>query len=119
MLGLCDRNVALDIQGLLKPHKKSHHAAVTDTILFGELLVEIDNYTNRGSIVMYYALKILPHIFVCPGELRHAMWADINLEKKTWAYTPSKTANALGTQLIVPLPDQVTEPYGVCRRLFI
>lgn len=108
VLGLCDRNVALDIQGLLKPHKKTHHAAVTDPSLLGELLVAIDNYTNRGSIVMTYALRILPHVFVRPGELRHAMWADINFDEKTWAYTPSKTANALGTQLVIPLSDQVT-----------
>ncbi|WP_180181125.1 integrase arm-type DNA-binding domain-containing protein [Acinetobacter sp. YH01021] len=108
VLGLCDRNVALDIQGLLKPHKKTHHAAVTDPNLLGELLVAIDNYTNRGSLVMAYALRILPHVFVRPGELRHAMWADINLDEKTWAYTPSKTANALGTQLVIPLSDQVT-----------
>ncbi len=111
VLGLCDRNIALDIQGLLQPHKKSHHAAVTDPNLLGELLVAIDNYTNRGSIVMCYALKILPHVFVRPGELRHAMWADINLEEKTWAYTPSKTENALGTQLIVPLSDQVVSMF--------
>jgi integrase len=107
VLGLCDRNIALDIQGLLQPHIKSHHAAVTDPNLLSELLVAIDNYTNRGSIVMSYALKILPHVFVRPGELRHAMWADFNLDEKTWAYTPSKTKNALGTQLIVPLSDQV------------
>ena len=107
VLDLCDRNVAMDIQGLLKPQKKEHHAAVTDPKIFGELLVAIDNYTKRGSVVMTYALKILPHVFVRPGELRHAEWKDIDLENRIWAYTPSKTENALGTQLIVPLSDQV------------
>lgn len=107
VLGLCDRNVALDIQGLLQPHRATHHAAVTDPKLLGELLVAIDQYMKRGSIVMCYALRILPHVFVRPGELRAAKWADIDLENKTWAYTPSKTENALGTQLIVPLSHQV------------
>lgn len=107
VLGLCNRNVALDIQGLLQPHKKKHHAAVTDPKLLGELLVAIDGYTKRGSIVMCYALKIMPHVFIRPGELRHAKWSDIDLDKGTWSYTPSKTENALGTQLVVPLSNQV------------
>jgi len=107
VLGLCNRNVALDIQGLLQQHKKKHHAAVTDPELLGELLVAIDGYTKRGSIVMCYALKIMPHVFIRPGELRHAKWSDIDLDKGTWSYTPSKTENALGTQLVVPLSTQV------------
>ena len=115
VLGLCDRNVALDIKGLLKPHKKSHHAAVTNPKLLGELLAAIDNYTKRGSVVMCYALRILPHVFVRPGELRHAKWSDVNLENRTWAYTPSKTENALGTELIVPLSTQVVELFKELR----
>lgn len=109
VLGLCDRNVAIDIQGLLKSHTKQHHAAVTDPEILGKLLVEIDNYQKRGSAVMCYALKILPHVFVRPGELRSAKWADIDLENRTWSYTPAKTEKALGTQLIVPLSNQVLE----------
>lgn len=109
ILGLCDRNVALDIQGLLKPHQKTHHAAVTDPQILGELLVAIDNYTKRGSVVMCYALRILPHVFVRPGELRTAQWSDIDFEARTWSYTPSKTENAIGTQLVVPLSNQVLQ----------
>ena len=109
VLGLCERNVALDIQGLLKPHKKSHHAAVTDPKYLGQLLRAIDDYKSRGSIIICYALKILPHVFVRPGELRHAKWADIDFEKRTWSYTPSKTENAIGTELVVPLSNQVLE----------
>lgn len=107
VLGLCDRNVALDIQGLLKPHRQKHHAAITDPKTFGELLVKIDEYFKRGSAVMTYALRILPHVFVRPGELRHAEWKDVDFENRTWSYTPSKTENAIGTQLVVPLSNQV------------
>lgn len=107
VIGLCDRNVAVDIQGLIKMQKKKHHAAVTDPTLLGELLRKIDDYDKRGSIVMTYALKILPHVFVRPGELRQAKWADIDLDARTWSYTPSKTENAMGTELVVPLSNQV------------
>lgn len=117
VLGLCERNVALDIQGLLKPHKTTHHPAVTDPTLLGELLVAIDGYIQRGSVVMCYALEILPHVFVRPGELRHAKWADVNLEERVWSYTPAKTENALGTQLLVPLSDQVCAMFTELKQI--
>ncbi len=109
VLGFCDRNVAHDIQGILKTGTRKHHSAVTDPKALGELLLKIENYERRGSIVTCYILKILPHVFVRPGEIRMAKWADIDLENATWSYTPSKTEKALGTQLIVPLSKQVLE----------
>lgn len=44
-------------------------------------------------------------MFVRPGELRHARWADINLDKAEWRYTTSKTK----TPNIVPLARQSVE----------
>ena len=107
VLGMCDRNVAMDIQGVLKTGKVKHHSAVTDPEALGQLLLNIDGYDKRGSIVTCYILKILPQVFVRPGELRMAKWVDIDLDNATWSYTPSKTENALGTQLVVPLSKQV------------
>jgi integrase len=37
------------------------------------------------------ALKLLPHVFVRPGELRYAEWADFDLEKAIWTIPPHKT----------------------------
>jgi integrase len=107
VLGFCDRNVAMDIQGVLKTGKVKHHSAVTDPEALGQLLLNIDGYDKRGSIITCYILKILPQVFVRPGELRMAKWEDVDLENATWSYTPSKTENALGTQLVVPLSKQV------------
>lgn len=107
VLGMCDRNVAMDIQGVLKTGKVKHHSAVTDPEALGQLLLNIDGYDKRGSIITCYILKILPQVFVRPGELRMAKWVDIDLDNATWSYTPSKTENALGTQLVVPLSRQV------------
>jgi len=41
-------------------------------------------------------------LFVRPGELRHAKWADFDLDMGEWRYTTSKT----NTPHIVPLPKQ-------------
>ncbi|MFX9004007.1 site-specific integrase, partial [Acinetobacter baumannii] len=48
-------------------------------------------------------------VFVRPGELRHAKWADIDLDLGTWSYTPPKTRSKTGVQHIVPLSKQVVE----------
>jgi integrase len=51
------------------------------------------------------ALKLAPMLFVRPGELRKARWADIDLDASEWRFTASKT----GTPHIVPLPSQAIE----------
>lgn len=42
VLGFCDRNIAMDIQGVLKTGKLKHHSAVTDPEALGQLLLNID-----------------------------------------------------------------------------
>jgi integrase len=73
-------NVAADINrktvlGKRKPAK--HHAAITDPVRIGQLLRDIDGYSGHG--VTLYALKLAPYIFVRPGELRQAEWAEFTL----------------------------------------
>lgn len=106
-LGLCQFNVADQISGILKNGKTKHRAAITDAEKFGQLLANIDAYWAKGEITVNYAVKILPHVFVRPGELRQARWADIDFEKKLWTYTPPKTKNQTALEHIVPLSDQV------------
>lgn len=65
------------------------------------LLRAIDGYS--GSPVVTSALKMAPLVFVRPGELRTARWADIDLENGEWRFLATKT----GTPHIVPLASQV------------
>lgn len=51
---------------------------------------------------MRCALQLAPLVFVRPGELRQAKWADINLERAEWRYFVSKTK----TDHLVPLSKQ-------------
>lgn len=106
-LGICDRNVAHDIQGIIKPRQSEHNAAITDPKLLGKLVYLSEQYHSRGSISVAYAIKILPHVFTRPGDLRKAKWADIDFVNKQWRFTPQKTANSLILDLITPLSDQV------------
>ncbi|MCB4812432.1 site-specific integrase [Methylovorus menthalis] len=50
-------------------------------------------------------LKLAPLVFVRPGELRRAKWADIDLEAKEWRYMVTKTK----TEHLVPLSTQAVE----------
>ncbi|MBS4052687.1 MAG: integrase arm-type DNA-binding domain-containing protein [Methylomonas sp.] len=92
---------SVSLKGALTPVKNGHFSAVTDIKSFKELLIAIESFT--GSRVVYAALRIAPHVFVRPGELRTAKWADIDLENKEWRYLVTKT----NTQHIVPLSKQV------------
>lgn len=89
-----------DLRGALTPVKGGHFAAVTQPGKLGELLRTLDGY--QGSIVVACALRLAPLVFVRPGELRKARWADINLDGAEWRYTVTKT----NTQHIVPLSTQ-------------
>ena len=88
------------LRGALPSVKTKHFAAISDPILLGDLMRAIDTY--KGGHVTRAALKLAPLLFVRPGELRAARWADIDLDKGVWCFVGSKT----GTAHIVPLARQ-------------
>jgi integrase len=93
-------NPADDLAGALELPQTKHFASVTDPEKIGDLLRAM--YSYRGSPVTLAALKLAPMLFVRPGELRKARWADMNLDAAEWRFTASKT----GTPHIVPLCSQ-------------
>jgi len=101
--GRAERDPTSDLRGALPPVKGSHFAAVTEPKKVAEVLRAIDGY--EGTMIVRCALRIAPLVFVRPGELRHAKWADTNLDTAEWRYTVSKT----NTQHIVPLSNQAIE----------
>ena len=101
--GRAERDPTPDLRGALRPSKTKNHPALTDPKEVAELLRAIDGY--GGLPVTIAALKLAPLVFTRPGELRHARWADIDLEDATWSFVASKTDEPL----IVPLPTQAVE----------
>lgn len=112
MLGVCSRNPADCMYKLLKPVKENHHAAPLTPKLIKDLLTSANNY-KECSIQVRAALRILPYVFVRPGELVKAKWEDISLENKSWSFIASKTK----TPHIVPLASQVVTILTELRRL--
>lgn len=89
-----------DLKGALAPVQGKHFAALTEPAAVGELLRAIDGF--KGTLQVQCALRLSPLLFVRPGELRAAKWADIDMEGGEWRYIASKTK----TEHIVPLARQ-------------
>lgn len=93
-------NPARDLLGALAPVEGGHFASLTEPEQVAPLLRALWGY--QGGLVVQAALRLAPLVFVRPGELRTARWADIDLDVGEWRFTTSKT----GTPHIVPLATQ-------------
>lgn len=100
--GHADRDISGDLRGALPPSKEKHHASVTDPKDVASLLRTIETY--QGSFVTMSALRLAPMLFVRPGELRHAEWSEIDLDKAEWRIPAAKMK--MREQHIVPLSRQ-------------
>jgi integrase len=98
--GRAARDITVDLKGALPPATAKHMAAFTEPSQVAGLLKAIDGFT--GTLTVQAALKLAPLVFVRPGELRTARWADIDLDAAEWKYRVSKT----NTDHIVPLSNQ-------------
>lgn len=119
--GLAESDPAALLSDALTKPEKSAFPTITDPVKVGKLLRDIDVY--QGTFIVRSALKLLPLVFVRPGELRHAEWEEINLDKAEWRIPAGKMkSKALH---IVPLSQQAIailkelQPYtGHCQWVF-
>ena len=100
--GRADRNPVADLKGALTTAEGRHHAAITDPLALGGLLRAIEGYS--GDPVTRAALKLSGLLFVRPGELRHAEWPEIDLDKAEWNIPADKMK--MRQPHLVPLCDQ-------------
>jgi len=91
-----------DLKGALTSPTVTHYGAVIDPAGVGELLRSIDGY--EGQPITKFAMQLAPHVFVRPGELRHAEWSEIDLEGALWTIPAGKTKMRKGH--VVPLSRQ-------------
>lgn len=103
-MGLATYNPCPDLIGVLPPSEVKHRAAITDPDEIGALLRAIDSYE---SPITRCALKLAAMTFVRPGELQHAEWSEVDLDKKEWRIPAEKMK--MKRAHIVPLSRQAVE----------
>lgn len=109
--GRCSSDPAHLLKGALTTPKARHYAAILEPAKLGELLRAIDSFT--GGTVTKAALEIAPHVFVRPGELRHAEWAEFDFEEGIWNL-PAAKMKARRSHA-VPLSRQVRQMLNELR----
>lgn len=103
--GRAERDPAADLRGALPPVKQKHLAAITEPQAIGPLLRAMDAYT--GTLVTKCALRLAPLVFVRPGELRQAEWAEIDLDGASWEIPAGRMK--MKQPHIVPLSSQAVD----------
>ncbi|AJC44806.1 tyrosine-type recombinase/integrase [Xanthomonas perforans] len=100
--GKAEIDPTASLRGALKAAKARHHAAVTEPAKIGQLLRAIEGFS--GQPVTHAALKLAPLVFVRPGELRAAEWAEIDLDAAMWRIRPERMK--MKAAHLVPLSSQ-------------
>lgn len=95
-------NPAADLGEALVSPKVKHHAAILDPKAVGALLRAIEGYEGHPTTKL--ALRLAPHVFVRPGELRHAEWTEFDLDDAVWRIPAAKMK--MRNEHVVPLSSQ-------------
>lgn len=101
--GRAERDVSADLRGALIAPKPQHRAAILEPKALGGLLRAVD--AHDGQPVVRIALKMLPHMFPRPGELRMAEWKEFDLQTAVWTIPAEKTKMRRPHK--VPLTEQI------------
>ena len=86
--GRAERDPSMDLRGALTTPQVSHRATIVDPIAIGALLRAIDGFD--GQPTTHAALRLAPYVFVRPGELRQAEWAEFDLDGAVWSIPAKK-----------------------------
>ncbi|HWU01397.1 MAG TPA: integrase arm-type DNA-binding domain-containing protein [Novosphingobium sp.] len=87
--GRARQDVSANLKGALITPKIKHRAAILDPNALGSLLRAIDAHDGQPAVRL--ALRMAPHVFVRPGELRCAEWSEFDFEKHIWTIPAQKT----------------------------
>lgn len=102
-----------DLRGALTSPQPKHYGAIVEPKRAGELLRAIDGY--EGQVLTQLAMQLLANVFVRPGELRHAEWTEVDLDKAIWAIPAEKMK--MGRAHHVPLSRQSIELFRAIHEI--
>ena len=111
--GYALNNPAVDVRAALYPRKPRRRTTILLPKRVGELLRAIDGYhsvTTSG-----YMLRLLPLVFVRPGELRQAEWTEVDFKSSQWRI-PARRMKARRPH-IVPLSRQAARLFRQVHRI--
>ena len=107
--GLCESDPTRDLKGAVKVPLARNRAAITEPAQLGAVLRAFDAY--KGTPVVRAALALMPLVFLRPGELRHAEWAEFDLDAAMWSIPAARMKGTLEAKAknpphLVPLSRQ-------------
>jgi integrase len=111
--GRAERDVTADLRGALITPTVTHHPGLIDPDKVGGLLRSFDGYGGKASTRL--ALRIAPHIFLRPVELRFMPWMecpDLDAPNPAWripAERMKKKKRKTPREHVVPLSRQVVD----------
>ena len=100
--GVCERNLALDLQPLLPQGDEIKHRKALTQEEIPLFLNKLESY--GGSFEVIIALKLLILTASRPGEVQKAVWEDFDLENSVWI-RPSERMK-MKKEHPTPLPNQ-------------
>ena len=103
--GRAETDPTYGLRGALAPAQVRHHGSITEPKAIGRLLRALDGYS--GQFVTRCALRLAPLVFLRPGELRKAEWAEFDLDAGEWRIPAEKMKER--RPHIVPLSKQALE----------
>lgn len=122
--GLTEENPAdIDLSVLIKPRRSKPHAAITDPVLLGQFLRDVDHY--HGYYATVCLLKLAALVMLRPSELVGAEWREVNLQTATWTIEAKRMKNPQivkennweQDQHIIPLSRQSIAVFDELKRL--
>ncbi len=110
--GRATSDPARDLKDALKTPVVKHFPAITKPERLADLLRACAGYA--GTPVVRTALLLAPMLLLRPGELRHAQWAEFDLDASAWLVPAArmkreKAGKLQGAPHLVPLPVQAVE----------
>lgn len=111
-LDLCERNVAADLQDVLKPVAKKHFNSIASSEL-PEFLKRLDANVTRSFPETRIATYLMLYLFLRISELTEAEWSEIDLDNGVWIIPWTrmkmgrKKINPVMVDHRIDLPNQV------------
>jgi integrase len=110
--GVVDRDPTGDLRGALAAPPGGNFPAVTDPHDLAKLMRAI--YSHSGHQLTVAALKLSALTFTRPGELRGALWAEVDIEAQEWRIPAARMK--MGRDHVVPLSRQALEVINALQR---